>query len=75
MKRPAKKMKVSQGVLGAIGAAVIGVFAGAAAMFLSEKDNREKVSKTVGQAVKKGKTEVKKVSKKVTDAKKKILKK
>lgn len=75
MKRPAKKMKVSSGVIGAIGAAVVGIFAGAAAMFLSEKENRVKVEKTVGKAVKKGAVEVKRAKKKVIATKRKLLKK
>lgn len=65
MKRPAKKNKVNKGLLGAIGAALVGVAAGAAAMFLSDKENRAKVSKTVNSAVKKGKTEVVKAKKKI----------
>lgn len=75
MKRPAKKVSVNQSVLGAIGAAVIGVFAGAAAMFLSEKENRKKVEKTVGEVVKKGRVEVAKATKKVVATKKRIIKK
>lgn len=75
MSKPAKKMKVNKSVLGAVGAAVLGIFAGAAAVFLSDKDNREKVQKTVGEAVKKGKTEVIKAKKTVVATKKKLLKK
>jgi hypothetical protein len=71
---PAKKVKVSSSILGAVGAAVVGVFAGAAAMFLSDKDNREKVEKTVKTAVKKGKTQVSKAKKTITSAKKKVSK-
>lgn len=73
MKRPAKK-KVSNNILGAIGAGVLGILAGAAAMFMSEKENREKVQKTVSGAVKKGKVEVAKVKKTVVATKKKLLK-
>jgi len=75
MKRPAKKMKVSTGVLGAVGAAVVGVAAGAAAMFFSEKENRDKVKKTVDQTVKKGKVELAKAKKRISVAKKKLIKK
>ena len=78
---PAKK-KVKNGLLGALGAAVLGLVAGATAMFLSEKDNREKVKRTVDVAVKKSKMEVSKAKKnlastgkKVMAAKKKLLKK
>lgn len=74
MKRPAKN-KVNTGLLGAIGAAILGIAAGATAMFLSEKDNREKVQKTVTSAVKKGKAEVTKVKKRVVATKKKLLRK
>ena len=73
MKRPAKK-KVSNNILAAIGAGVLGILAGAAAMFMSEKENREKVQKSVSSAVKKGKVEVAKVKKTVVATKKKILK-
>ena len=61
MKKPAKRV-VSKGVLGAVGAAVLGVFAGAAAMFLSKEENREKVKKVVDSGVKKGKEEARKLS-------------
>ncbi|MEK7070822.1 MAG: hypothetical protein AAB966_03370 [Patescibacteria group bacterium] len=73
MKRPAKKN--NSGLLGAIGAAVVGVAAGATAVFLSKKENREKVQKTVGSAVRKGKVEVAKAKKKVLATKKKLLRK
>lgn len=72
MKRPAKKNK---GLLGAVGAAALGVAAGAAAVFLSKKENREKVASSVRTAVSKGKMEAEKAKKKVVAAKKKILKK
>lgn len=71
---PARK-KNHKGLLGAIGAAVLGVAAGAAAMFLSEKENREKVQRTVTSAVKKGKVGVAKAKKKIAVTKKKLLKK
>lgn len=74
MRRPAKK-KVNKGLLGAIGAATLGLAAGATAVFLSRKENREKVQKTVNTAVKKGKVEVAKAKKKAMAVKKKILKK
>jgi len=53
---------------------VIGVAAGAAAVFMSKKENREKVQKTVGVAIKKGKAEVAKAKKKVVATKKRLLK-
>lgn len=68
MKRPAKKRKVNKGVLAAIGATVLGVAAGATAMFLSKKENMEAVKKTVNKTVRKGKAGVAK-------AKRKLLKK
>lgn len=73
MRRPAKKN--NNGLLGAIGAAVLGLAAGAAAMFLSEKENRNKVQKTVKTAVRKGRVEVAKAKKAVVVTKKKLLKK
>jgi len=48
--------------LGAIGAATIGIVAGAAAVFLSKSENREKVKKVVGSGVKRGKVEVAKAT-------------
>lgn len=76
VKRPAKrKIKVNKGVLGAIGAATLGVLAGAAAMFLSKKENREMVKKNMDSTVKKGKAELAKAEKKIAETKKKILKK
>ncbi|KKT73669.1 MAG: hypothetical protein UW68_C0004G0026 [Candidatus Collierbacteria bacterium GW2011_GWB1_44_6] len=72
MKRPAKK--VNKGMLGAIGAAALGVAAGAAAVFLSKKENRETVKKTVGGAVRKGKIQVAKAKRAVVSTKKKLLK-
>ena len=63
------------GLLGTIGAAVLGIAAGAAAMFLSEKENRDKVKSTVGTVVKKGKVEVAKAKKRVIATKKKLLRK
>ena len=75
MKKSAKKGKVNKGLLGAIGAAVLGVAAGAAAMFLSEKENRQTASKMVNKTVKKGKTEIVKAEKKILAKKKKLIKK
>jgi len=74
MKRPAKKVKVNKSILGAIGAGVVGLFAGAAAVFLADKENRSKVKKTVDVVVKKGKTEAGIAKKKILSSKKKILK-
>ncbi len=71
---PAKK-KTNKGLLGAIGAATLGLAAGAAAVFLSRKENRDSVQRTVSGAVKKGKAEVAKVKKSVIATKKKLLKK
>lgn len=75
MKRPAKKKKVNKGVLAAVGATVLGVAAGAAAMFLSKKENRLAVKNTVSKTVKKGKTVVAKAKRKIAATKKKIVKK
>jgi len=75
MKRPAKKKKVSKGILGTIGAAMVGVAAGATAMFLSEKQNRVAVKRTVKSTLKMGKKEVVKAEKKLLAEKKKIVKK
>lgn len=77
MKKPAKKTKVNKkgSVIGAIAAGVVGVVAGAAAIFLSDKGNREAVKKTVNKTVKKGKTELAKAEKTVLATKKKITKK
>lgn len=65
MKRPARKKKVNKGVLATIGATVLGVAAGATAMFLSKKENREAVEKTVRKTVRKGKVEVAKVKRRL----------
>lgn len=73
MRRPAKKN--NSGLLVGIGAALLGVAAGVSAMFLSKKENRDKVQKTVSVAVKRGKTEVLKAKKKVVATKKKLLRK
>lgn len=75
MKRPAKKRKVNKGALAAVGAAVMGVAAGAAAVFLSKKENRVTVKNTYTKTVKKGKAEIAKVKKTVAKAKKKLVKK
>lgn len=72
MKRPAKKN--SKSILSVVGAAMVGVAAGAAAVFLSKKDNRDKVQNTVRSAVKRSKTEVAKAKKKAIAVKKKLLK-
>lgn len=74
MKRPARKKKVNKGVLAAVGATVLGVAAGAAAMFLSKKENRAAVKNTVNKTVKKGKVEAAKLKKSVVAAEKKIVK-
>ncbi len=75
MKRPAKKRKVNKGLLGAVGAAALGMAAGAATMFLAKKENREKVKKTVDVAVRKGKASVAKAKKTIAATKKKVVKK
>ena len=75
MKRPAKKRSVNKGVLAAIGAAVLGVGAGVAAMFFSKKENRDAVKSTVSKTVKKGKIEVAKAKKTIMSAKKKLIRK
>lgn len=72
MRRPAKKN--NKGLLGAVGAAVLGVAAGAAAVFLSKKENREKVQRSVSGAVKKGRVEIGKAKKRVVATKKRLLK-
>ena len=74
MRRPAKK-KVNKGVLAAIGGVVLGVAAGAAAMFLSKKENRVAVKNTVNKTVKKAKVSVAKAKKTIVASKKKIIKK
>ncbi len=74
MKSPAKR-KISKGVIGAIGAATLGVAAGAAALFLSKKENRDNLKKAADKAVKVGKVEIAKAKKSVVAAKKKLLKK
>lgn len=66
-KRPAKNNNLN--VLGILGAAVAGLAAGAAAMFLSKEENRAMVRKTVDATVKKGKKEI---TKQVAKAKKKL---
>jgi len=77
VRRPAKK-KVNRGLLGAIGAATLGIAAGAAAVFLSKQENREKVKKAVSGGVRRGKVEVakaKRTVKKLTVKGKKAIKK
>jgi len=75
MKKPVKRMKVKKGVIAAAGAAVLGVAAGAAAMFLSKKENRVAVKNTVNKTVNKGKKVVAKAKRKIVATKKKIVKK
>lgn len=70
MKRPARRKKVNKGVLAAIGGAVLGVAAGATALFLSKKENREVVVKKVKTTVRKGKAQVAKVKRKLTKKRK-----
>jgi len=67
VKRSAKKksVKVNKGILGAIGAATLGIIAGAAAVFLSKEENRDKVKNAVGTGVRKGKAEIAKAQKEV----------
>ncbi|HEX8932525.1 MAG TPA: hypothetical protein VF810_05180 [Patescibacteria group bacterium] len=72
VRRPAKKTKVNKGLLGAVGALVVGIAAGAAAIFLSDKENREMVKKTVDTTVKKGKVELAKAEKKISQTRKKL---
>ncbi len=67
-KMPAKKNNIN--LFAAVGAAVIGVAAGVAGMFLSKKENRERVAGEVRKVVKKGKAQVAKVKKKVLKKKK-----
>lgn len=74
MKRPAKR-KVNKGILAAVGATVLGVAAGAAAMFLSKKENREAVKRTVNSTVRKGKAGVAKAKRKIVATKKKLVRK
>lgn len=73
MKKSAKNKKL--GVLATIGAAVVGVGAGAAAMFLSKKENRNQVKRTVSKTVRMGKAEIAKAKRKVVASKKKVIKK
>lgn len=72
MRRPAKKNNA--GLLGAIGAGVLGIAAGVAAVFLSKKENRDTIQRTVSKAVRKGKVEVAKAKRTVVSTKKKLLK-
>lgn len=65
---PAKKNNMN--LFAAVGAAVLGVAAGVAGMFLSKKENRERVVSEVKKVVKKGKATVAKAKKKVLKKKK-----
>lgn len=65
---PAKKNNMN--LFAAVGAAVLGVAAGVAGMFLSKKENRERVATEVKKVVKKGKATVAKAKKKVLKKKK-----
>lgn len=71
---PAKK-KTNNGLLATVGAGVLGLAAGAAAVFFSKKENRENAQKVVSSAVKKGKAGVQKAKKAVVSTKKKLLRK
>lgn len=75
MKSPARKKKIKRGILAAIGATVIGVAVGVVAIFLSKKENRAVVRKTVSKTVRKGKAQVAKVKRTVVAAKKKVVRK
>lgn len=75
MKKSAPKRKVNRNILGTVGAVFAGILTGAAAMFLSEKENRQTVSKAVNKTVKRGKAEVKRAEKAVLSAKKKMVRK
>ena len=68
-RRPAKK--INKGLIGAIGAAALGVAAGAAAVFLSKEENRQKVGKAVSSGVRKGKAELARAKKTVKQLEKK----
>jgi uncharacterized membrane protein len=66
--------KNNMNLFAAVGATVIGVVAGVAGMFLSDKGNREKVANEVKKVVRKGKAKVSKVKTQVAKTKKKVLK-
>lgn len=53
---------------------MIGVAVGVVAIFLSKKENRTAVRKTVNKTVRKGKAQVAKVKRTVVAAKKKVVK-
>lgn len=65
MKRSTKRGKVNKGVLAAIGATVLGVAAGATAMFFSKEENRKAIEKTVRKTVRKGRVEIAKAKRKL----------
>lgn len=65
---PAKKNNMN--LFAAVGAAVLGVAAGVAGMFLSKKENRERVVTEVKKVVRKGKAQVAKTKKKILKKKK-----
>lgn len=65
---PAKKNNLN--LFAAVGAAVLGVAAGVAGMFLSKKENRERVATEVKKVVRKGKVQVAKAKKKILKKKK-----
>jgi hypothetical protein len=75
MKRSTKKRKVNKGILAAVGATVLGVAAGATAIFLSKKENMDAVKKTVNKTVRKGKVEVAKAKRTIAATKKRFIKK
>jgi hypothetical protein len=60
-----KKNKVNKSLLGAIGAATLGVIAGVTAVFLSKEENRDKVKRAVDSGVRKGKVGIAKAKKEV----------
>lgn len=69
MKRRSKKL--NRGILEAIGAAVLGVAAGAVTVFLSKEENRQKVKKAVSRGVRTGKKELNRAKRTVRKVEKK----